>query len=536
MECPYSDAILSIGSVWQIHRSIRFCSLTLDWFLAPMMQMFFTCRRSRIGVALGSVVLLASMLQAMPASAGLKFDFDYTYDANGLFDDPARRDAMEMAGHLVNWYVDNLAALIPEGDNGWYAFLTKPDGTGMDLIEEVPIAQDTMLVYVGGKPLNEQLAVAVALRPVATLESDPDWTELVAHRGQPGSADDPASDFGAVGGSITFDTGETNWHFDISTRDLRANQFDFITVAMHELLHLMGMGVSKSFRDQTNEFGEFLGVNAVAAGSSTNPDLALDEFDFHWQSGTKSLWNGRVQEALNAPGIYPGRRAYPTELDRAALIDVGWEAAVAGDANLDRHFNTDDFVEIFIQGKYNTGEVAAWADGDWDDDALFTSDDIVFAFQEGHFEGSPSAVDALLESGQHNVSDELLVTYDALTGDVHVDSLGKPLSVLQIVSASQVLRGSQQDLWGPFELDQADRLLKLDVTGFSSVAFDELLPVGMSGTQLVEDLSFDGAWVAGGGPTDVRISLVPEPSGFALLLLGWLVVSRMPRFSHPRCC
>ena len=114
--------------------------------------------------------------------------------------------------------------------------------------------------------------------------------------------------------------------------------------------------------------------------------MKLDENEAHWKSGTKSLWNEQLQEALLAPGIYAGRRAFPTLLDRAALRDVGWEQASAGDANLDRLFDTADFVQVFIAGKYETGQLAGWDEGDWDDNALFDTNDFVVAFQTETYE------------------------------------------------------------------------------------------------------------------------------------------------------
>ena len=37
-----------------------------------------------------------------------------------------------------------------------------------------------------------------------------------------------------------------------------------------------------------------------------------------------------------------------------------------GDADLNGEFNSGDIVEVFVAGKYETGEEATWDEGDWD--------------------------------------------------------------------------------------------------------------------------------------------------------------------------
>ena len=42
-------------------------------------------------------------------------------------------------------------------------------------------------------------------------------------------------------------------------------------------------------------------------------------------------------------------------------------------------------------GKYETGELASWNDGDWNGDQQFESGDIIEAFQAGGYEQGPQA-------------------------------------------------------------------------------------------------------------------------------------------------
>lgn len=59
-----------------------------------------------------------------------------------------------------------------------------------------------------------------------------------------------------------------------------------------------------------------------------------------------------------------------------------------GDANLDRLFNSQDFVYVFQVGEYEDGisRNSTWSDGDWNGDGDFNSSDFVAAFQSCAYE------------------------------------------------------------------------------------------------------------------------------------------------------
>ena len=72
-----------------------------------------------------------------------------------------------------------------------------------------------------------------------------------------------------------------------------------------------------------------------------------------------------------------------------------------GDANLDNEFNSNDFVQVFVAGKYETAQLALWQEGDWDGKRTFDSGDFVAAFVDGGYETGPrpGAVSAVPEPG-----------------------------------------------------------------------------------------------------------------------------------------
>ncbi len=52
-------------------------------------------------------------------------------------------------------------------------------------------------------------------------------------------------------------------------------------------------------------------------------------------------------------------------------------------------FNSSDFVQAFVAGKYETEAAAVWSEGDWDGSGTFGSADFVAAFVDGGYELGP---------------------------------------------------------------------------------------------------------------------------------------------------
>jgi hypothetical protein len=129
---------------------------------------------------------------------------------------------------------------------------------------------------------------------------------------------DPSTrtDFGAWGGVISFDTA-TSWNFSVGSGPA-GSEFDFLSVAIHELAHLLGFGTADSW-DNLVTGGEFTGATATAlnGGSSPLTNPAAD----HYAAGT--MFGG--DEAAMTPSITIGTRKLFTELDFAGLDDIGWQ-------------------------------------------------------------------------------------------------------------------------------------------------------------------------------------------------------------------
>ena len=60
-----------------------------------------------------------------------------------------------------------------------------------------------------------------------------------------------------------------------------------------------------------------------------------------------------------------------------------------GDANCDGEFDSEDLIEVFVAGKYETAASAVWSEGDFTADGVFDSSDLVVAMIDGGYDQGP---------------------------------------------------------------------------------------------------------------------------------------------------
>ena len=123
------------------------------------------------------------------------------------------------------------------------------------------------------------------------------------------------TDYGPWGGTIAFSSA-TKWHFGATTDGLDPDEVDFASVAAHEVMHVIGFGLSDSWFSKVS--GGFRGANSIAV-SGQNP-VPLNDAS-HWKSGT--IVDGRT--VIMTPGLAVGIRKLATRLDYAGLQDLGWQ-------------------------------------------------------------------------------------------------------------------------------------------------------------------------------------------------------------------
>ncbi len=250
----------------------------------------------------------------------VSFTIDYSYDANGFFDDAGRREVIEAAadylGSLLN---DSLNAIIPSGGNEWRIQFTNPATGTTQQVENPTIDEDELLIFVGGRDIDGD---TLGLGGAGGWQAQGGSSFLlnVEGRGQSGATGPEAgqNDTSLWGGSIAFDI-DTNWHFGTTTSGLAGNEHDFYSVALHELMHVLGFSDgTPAFANLISPSGEFMGAAATALSSDTQ----LDTGDLaHWREGLTSAG----QETAMDPTFARGTRKLLTPLDLAAMIDIGWE-------------------------------------------------------------------------------------------------------------------------------------------------------------------------------------------------------------------
>ncbi|MFO0912639.1 MAG: cadherin domain-containing protein [Pirellulales bacterium] len=253
---------------------------------------------------------------------------DYSYDTNNFFDTQAKRDLLQQAADSIGQYLnDSLSAIVPgnkPGAGSWSALFTAP-GTGLNVSEsDLTIPANTILVYAGGRDLGGSGGGFVLGQGGPggwNASGNKGWFDTVEARGQSGALANPATDFGPWGGSIVFTTNSSvKWHYGSTTAGLDSNEADFLTVATHELCHLLGFGISDSWDRYVNTTTDKFSGPASVAEYDGDGDVPLSPEDGHWANGVTE--GGKA--TLMDPSIFYGERSVLTKLDLAGLDDLGW--------------------------------------------------------------------------------------------------------------------------------------------------------------------------------------------------------------------
>ena len=258
-------------------------------------------------------------------AAALDIQFDYTFDTGNFFTGhPERKATLEAAAQAFEAHVfDALSGITPGGINHWKAIFNHPT-TGVEVrVKDREILPDTLRVYVGARTFNGS-TLGLGGPGGFSAKGSLKFLKTVSTRGQTGAGARPATDFGPWGGTLAFDN-DANWYFDsdVTTMEEIGSRFDFYSIAVHELGHLFGFGTALSWKPHRDD-GFMTGPESVA----TNFGLAIPLNGSHWGNGTDSLVSSPVlilqQEAAMDATVSPGVRKYFTDLDYAALRDIGW--------------------------------------------------------------------------------------------------------------------------------------------------------------------------------------------------------------------
>lgn len=230
--------------------------------------------------------------------------FDYRYDSSGFFDDPVRRAALEAAA--AEW------AKIIQDD-----FAEVPSGTTFSIrnpsnlaIESVTLTEpiDDILVFVGARAFPSA-TLAIAGPDGGDAPGDVFAARISSDFRNQGAV----SDFEPWAGFVSFNSA-ADWSFDISGPV--SGRSDFLSVALHELGHVLGIGTSGAF-DRWISDNHFTGPNALRLGNGD--PIPLEEDHAH-------VKNGYADDSVALdPILINGTRVLISDIDKALLADIGYQ-------------------------------------------------------------------------------------------------------------------------------------------------------------------------------------------------------------------
>jgi hypothetical protein len=269
-----------------------------------------------------SLAVLSTLL-AGPAAANIDIVFDYSYDTSGFFSNSLRKSLMESAANVFETRItDTLGAITSSGNNHFNPNFENPSTGSTTTLSNYSVGLNQITVFVGGSSLSGN---TLGHGGPGGFGGGGDQAFINSiSRGQSGYLNASDTDFGPWGGSISFNSGFNNWYFDstlATSNDISG--YDFYSVALHELAHVLGMGTADSWNDQI--------VGTCTSGSCTLDGYALNYANGdkgHWAAGTMSTINGAGSfEVAMDPDILPSTRKNFTDQDWAGMAYIGWEVA-----------------------------------------------------------------------------------------------------------------------------------------------------------------------------------------------------------------
>ena len=240
------------------------------------------------------------------SSHRLSIRFDYRFDTVGFFT-AERRVALEAAGAVWSNLIRDDFDPVPKGTG---IRVRNPENRDEYLSVNLEEDIDDLLVFVGTSEAIPGLGRGGS--SIGTETTNQTLGAALAARSG-------GADFEPWAGSISFKA-SSNFFFDQTpgtADDIPFEMFDFISIASHELGHVLGFGASTAFTNLTSGT-TFIGPAAQANYGGPVPLVTdLGHFQDHLPSDG--------MDTLMDPGIPNGTRLVPTHLDRAVFADIGYE-------------------------------------------------------------------------------------------------------------------------------------------------------------------------------------------------------------------
>jgi hypothetical protein len=365
----------------------------------------FNCLRSAI--ALCAVAALHFALLQDSASA-IQIIIDYRYDTNNFFNSQVKKNALQAAANRYSAVITSSLAAVNLVDNnedprigfthpatGNLYRVSSAASAASDIVIPVMSQQaadeyrawslgaNQWILFAGGRDMDAQgVGGQISVVNMASVFDTPASIVNRNFRTSGSTANLPV-----WGGSISFDTAGTNWHFDHTTPVPNGvSAVDFYSVALHEIGHALGL--NKNYVEWTSHIAPFTrqfrgqAVDAYNADNGTslaalNIEAAAPSLNPHWDEGAYNSYifrNGGpnyvdtvgsdgLQDVLMETFLAFGSRFDLTHVDVAALRDVGWMTLPQtvfqpGDFNGNGIVNAADY--ILLRKGLTTGTEAVW--------------------------------------------------------------------------------------------------------------------------------------------------------------------------------
>ena len=165
--------------------------------------------------------------------------------------------------------------------------------------------------------------------------------------------------YGPAFGTLALDTStgsktmEQYWHLDHTTA-VAAGKNDLYSVALHEMLHALGVGGSETWDSMVNGTS-WTGAEVIAEYGTGSNLITTSHIASSVMS--ESVVDGAPQEVVMDPTITTGTRKYLTTLDLAFLRDLNYTTRAVPTFSSPGDFNDDGIVDMadYVLWRNNLG-------------------------------------------------------------------------------------------------------------------------------------------------------------------------------------